>query len=175
MPIDAIDLDFSGNIVPLPVRDKDPSVKIEFRFMRGIKSEVERIIKERIFNFRTASDFYRRAVWNQLLLLKEMNPEMKKRMSWQELWIETIEQSKKQREHGDMVAYMDREVDALKRAGAHSDARKLVYKEMNLIADSGPSDVWKRKMMKHIRRKHTDLLAQGLPSGTEEQGFSATT
>ena len=165
-PIDAIDLDFSGNTAPLSVRDKDPSVKIEFRFMRGIKGEVGRIIKERIFNFRTPSDFYRRAVWNQLQCLKEMNPEMKKRMSWQELWIETIEQSKKQREHGNMVAYLDKEVDALKRAGAHSDARKLVYKEMKLIADSGPSDTWKRKAMRHMRRKHADLLAQG---------FSATT
>jgi len=60
-PIDAINLDFSGNIAPLPVRDKDPSVKIEFRFMSSIKGEVERIIKEGSFNFRTASDFYRRA------------------------------------------------------------------------------------------------------------------
>ena len=166
MPIDAIDLDFSGNIVPLPVRDKDPSVKIEFRFMRGIKSEVERLIKERIFNFRTASDFYRRAVWNQLQCLKEMSPEMKKRMSWQALWIETIEQSKRRREHGTMVAYLDKEVDALKRAGDTVGAKKLVFKLVNLIVDSGPDDTWKKKAVRHIRLKHADLLAQG---------FSATT
>ncbi len=173
--IDAIDLDFSGNNVPLPVRDKDPSVKIEFRFMRGIKSEVERILKERIFNFRTPSDFYRRAVWNQLQCLKEMNPEMKKRMSWMESSMKIVQNSETRRKLGDITAYMDKEIDALQRAGAHSDARKLVLEQMNLIADSGPSDTWKRKMMKHIRRKHAELLAQGLPSGTEEQGFSATT
>ena len=161
-PIDAIDRDFSGNIVPLPVRDKT-SVKIEFRFTPNIKDEVERLIKERIFNFRTASDFYRRAVWNQLLLLKEMNPEMKKRMSWQELWIETIEQSERRREHGTMVAYLDKEVDALKRAGDTVGARKLVFKLMNLIADSGPDDTWKRETMKYIRMKHLDLLRQ--PNG----------
>ncbi len=165
-PIDAIDLDFSGNIVPLPVRDKDPSVKIEFRFMSSIKDEVERIIKERIFNFRTASDFYRRAVWNQLQCLKEMNPEMKKRMSWQELWIETIEQSERRREHGTMVAYLDREVDALKRAGDTVGATKLVFKLVNLVVDSGVDGTWEKETLKYIRLKHADSLAQG---------FSATT
>ena len=156
MPIDAIDLDFSGNIVPLPVRD-GTSVKIEFRCMPSIKGEVKRIVQERIFNFRTPSDFYRRAAWNQLLLLKEMNPEMKKRMSWQELWIETIEQSKKQREHGDMIAYLDKEVDALKRAGNEAEARRLVRRLANLIIDSGDG-TWERKTLRHIRSKHLDLL-----------------
>ncbi len=159
-PIDAIDLDFSGNIVPLPVRDKDPSVKIEFRFMSSIKGEVERILRKGIFNFRTPSDFYRRAVWNQLLLLKEMNPEMKKRMSWQELWIETIEQSERRREHGTMVAYLDKEVDALKRAGDTVGAKKLVLKLVRLIADSGSNGTWERETMKYIRMKHLDLLRQ---------------
>ncbi len=160
MPIDAIDLDFSGNIAPLPVRD-GTSVKIEFRFMRGIKDEVERIIKEGTFNFRTASDFHRRADWNQLLWLKELSPEMKKRMLWTELWIETIEQSEKRRQYGDMIAYLDKEVDALKRAGDHLGARRLVFKQVNLVADSGPGDtVWKRKAMLHIRNKHGELLRQ---------------
>jgi len=158
MPIDVIDRSFSGNIVPLPVRDKDPSVKIEFRFMSSIKGEVERILRKGIFNFRTPSDFYRRAVWNQLLLLKEMNPEMKKRMSWQELWIETIEQSERRREHGTMVAYLDKEVDALKRAGDTVGARKLVFKLVRLIADSGSDGAWERETMKYIRMKHLDLL-----------------
>ena len=90
----------------------------------------------------------------------------KKRVSWQELWIETIEQSKKQREHGDLVAYMDREIDALKRAGNEADARRLVFKLMNLIADSGSNGTRERKTIKYIRLKHADLLAQG---------FSATT
>ncbi len=166
LPIDVIDLDFSGNNVPLPVRDKDPSVKIEFRFMSSIKGEVERLIKERIFNFRTASDFYRRAVWNQLQCLKEMNPEMKKRMSWQALWIETIEQSKKRREHGVMVAYLDKEVDALKRAGDTVGAKKLVFKLLNLVANSGVDGTWEKETLKYIRLKHADSLAQG---------FSATT
>ena len=157
MPI-AIDLDFSGNAAPLPVRD-GTSVKIEYRCMSSIKGEVERIVQERIFNFRTPSDFYRRAAWNQLLLLKEMNPEMKKRMSWQELWIETIEQSEKRRQHGDMIAYLDREVDALKRAGDTAGAKKLVFELVNLVANSGPGDTtWKRKAMMHIRSKHLDLL-----------------
>ena len=163
MPIDAIDLDFSGNIVPLPVRD-GTSVKIEFRCMPSIKGEVERIVQERIFNFRTPSAFYRRAAWNQLLLLKEMNPKMEKRMRWTQLWIETIEQSEKRREHGDMMAYLDKEVDALKRAGDTAEARRLVFKEVNLVANSGPGDTtWKRKAMLHIRSKHLDLLRQ--PNG----------
>ncbi len=83
---------------------------------------------------------------------------MKKRVSWQELWIETIEQSKKQREHGVMVAHMDREVDALKRAGDTVGATKLVFKLLNLVANSGVDGTWERETMKHIRRKHLDLL-----------------
>jgi len=166
MPIDAIDLDFSGNAAPLPVRDKDPSVKIEFRCMSSIKGEVERIIREGIFNFRTASDFYRRAVWNQLQCLKELSPKMEKRMSWTELWIETIEQSKRRREQGTMVAYLDKEVDALKRAGDTVGAKKLVFKLVNLVANSGVDGTWEKETLKYIGMKHADLLAQG---------FSATT
>ncbi len=166
MPIDVIDRSFSGNIVPLPVRDKDPSAKIEFRCMSSIKDEVERITREGIFNFRTPSDFYRRAVWNQLLWLKEMTPKIKKGMRWTQLWIETIEQSKKQREHGTRLAYLDREGDALKRAGDTVGATKLVFKLVNLVADSGSDGTWERNAIKHIRLKHADLLAQG---------FSATT
>jgi len=162
MPIDAIDLDFSGNIVPLPVRDKDPSVKIEYRCMPLIKDEVEWIVQERIFNFRTASDFHRRADWNQLLWLKELSPKMKKRMCWPQLWIETIEQSEKRRQHGDMTAYLDREIDALKRAGDTARAHRLVLRLVNLIADSGDG-TWERETMKYIRMKHVDLLRQ--PNG----------
>ena len=165
MPIDAIDLDFSGNIVPLPVRDKHPSVKIEYRCMPLIKGEVERIIKEGTFNFRTASDFHRRADWNQLLWLKELSPEMKKRMLWTQLWIETIEQSEKRRQHGDMVAYLDKEVDALKRAGDEAGAKKLVLRLVNLIADSGDG-TWERETMKYIRMKHLDLLTSSHASAT---------
>jgi len=92
-------------------------------------------------------------------------------MSWQELWIETIEQSEKRRQHGDMVAYLDKEVDALKRAGDHLGARRLVFKQVNLVADSGPGDtVWKRKAMLHIRNKHgEDNLVVPLP-GREPNG-----
>ena len=126
--------------------------------MSSIKDEVERIIQEGTFNFRTASDFYRRAVWNQILLLKELSPKMKKRMRWTQLWIETIEQSKKQREHGDRVAYMDREVDALKRAGDTVNAKKLVLKLVRLIADSGSNGTWERATLRYIRLKHLDLL-----------------
>ena len=157
MPIDVIDLDFSGNIVPLPVRDKT-SVKIEFRCMPLIKDEVERIVKGGTFNFRTASDFHRRAAWNQLLLLKELSPQMKRRMRLTELWIETIEQSEKRRKLGNMVAYMDREVDALKRAGDTVGAKKLVLKLMNVIADYGSNGTRDREIMKYIRMKHLDLL-----------------
>ena len=114
MPIDAIDLDFSGNIVPLPVSDGNPSVKIEYRCMSLVKDKVERAV--RIYNFPTASDFHRRADWNLLLSLKEMSPEMKRSMRWPQLWMETIKQSEKQSEHETMIAYMDRRVDALKRA-----------------------------------------------------------
>ena len=70
------------------------------------------------------------------------------------------------RKLGDITAYIDKEIDTLQRAGAHSNARKLVLEQMNMIAESGPSDTWKRKMMMHIRNKHADLLAMG---------FSATT
>ncbi len=122
-PITAIDLDFSGNIVPLPVRDKDPSVKIEFRFTPSIKSEVERLIKERIFNFRTASDFYRRAVWNQLLLLKELSPKMKKRVGWQEAVIRSIQAKERFREYQTITDYLSREVEAQERRGEERGAR----------------------------------------------------
>ena len=167
LPIDVIDRSFSGNAAPLPVRDKDPSVKIEFRFMSSIKGEVERIIKEGSFNFRTASDFYRRAAWNQLLLLKELSPKMKKRMRWTQLWIETIEQSEERRQHGDMIAYLDKEVDALKRAGDTAGAKKLVFELVNLVANSGPGDTtWKRKAMLHIRNKHAELLTA--PNGQQK-------
>jgi len=91
---------------------------------------------------------------------------MKKRMLWTQLWIETIEQSEKRREHGDMVAYLDREIDALKRAGNEVEAHRLVLKLLNLVANSGVDGTWERKALKHIRLKHADVLAQG---------FSATT
>ena len=157
MPIDVIDLDFSGNIVPLPVRD-GTSVKIEYRCMSSIKDEVARVVKGSTFNFRTASDFHRRADWSLLLFLKEMSPEMGKRMSLMELCMETIEQSERRREYGDMIAYLDKEVDALKRAGDTVGAKKLVFKLLNLIIDSGSDGTWERETMKHIRRKHLDLL-----------------
>ncbi len=83
---------------------------------------------------------------------------MKKRMSWQALWIETIEQSKRRREHGTMVAYLDKEVDALKSAGDTVGAKKLVFELVNLVANSGVDGTWERETMKHIRRKHLDLL-----------------
>jgi len=79
-------------------------------------------------------------------------------MSWTELWIETIEQSERRREHGTMVAYLDREVDALKRAGDTVGATKLVFKLMNLIADSGSNGTWEKATMRYIRMKHLDLL-----------------
>jgi len=166
-PIDAIDLDFSGNIVPLPVRDKT-SVKIEFRFAPNIKDEVERLIKERIFNFRTASDFYRRAVWNQLLLLKELSPKMGKRINLIELCMEVAEQSERRRELGTGIAYLDREIDALKSAGALEEAKNLAFQAMNVVANSGLDDTCKKEAVKLIRLKHADLLAMGLaPNGHE--------
>ena len=158
LPIDVIDRSFSGNVAPLPVRDRRPSVKIEFRCMSGIKAQVESIIKQRIFNFPTASDFYRRAVWNQLLLCKEMTPKMKESMSWMEAFMLVVQNSEKRRERQTMVLYLDREVDALKRAGDVLGARKLVLELVNLIAESEPDDTGKRKMLKHIRAKHLDLL-----------------
>ena len=157
-PIDVIDLDFSGNIVPLPVRD-GTSVKIEYRCMPLIKDEVARVVQEGIFNFRTASDFHRRADWNQLLLLKELSPQMKRRMRWPQLWIETIEQSENRRKHENMVMYMDREVDALKRAGDEVEARRLVLRLANLIADSGSNGDREKATMRYIRLKHLDLLS----------------
>jgi len=163
LPLEAIDRSFSGNVAPLPVRARKPSVKIEFRCMSGIKAQVERIVRERIFNFPTASDFYRRAVWNQLLLCKEMTPKLSRyrdgnHMSWMEACVLVMQNSEKRRERQTMVAYLDREVDALKRAGNEADARKLVLTLVNLIADSGPDDTDKRKTLKHIRAKHLDLL-----------------
>jgi len=152
LPIDAIDRSFSGNVAPLPVRDRSgPSVKIEFRCMSGVKGEVERIVRERIFNFPTPSDFYRRAVWNQLLLCKEMTPKLSryrdgnqmKDMSWMEAFVMVVQSSEKRRERQTMVAYLDREVDALKRAGDEAEARVLVLELVNLIADSEPDDTCK--------------------------------
>ena len=126
-PIDVIDRSFSGNIVPLPVRDKT-SVKIEFRFTPNIKDEVERLIKERIFNFRTASDFYRRAVWNQLLLLKELSPKIKKRVSWQEAVIRSIQAKERFREYQTITDYLSREVEAQERRGEGSQSRPVSWR-----------------------------------------------
>jgi len=166
--IDAIDLDFSGNIVPLPVSDGSPSVRVEYRCMSSIKSEVERLIKEGTFNYRTPSQFHRHADWNQLLFLKEMSPAMKKRMRLPQLFMATIERSEKQREHGTMIAYLNREVDALKTAGDTVGAKRLVFELMNLVADYGSNGDWERETMKYIRLRHADLLAMGLaPNGHE--------
>jgi len=87
-------------------------------------------------------------------------------MRWTELWMEMIELSEKRREYGTMIAYLDREIDALKRAGAVEDAKNLAFQAVNIVVNSGPDDTWKRKAVKHIRLKHADLLAMG---------FSATT
>jgi len=157
-PIDAIDLDFSGNIVPLPVRDKDPSVKIEFRFTPNIKDEVERLIKERIFNFRTASDFYRRAVWNQLLLLKELSPKMKKRVSWQEAVIRRIQAKERFREYQSITNYLSREVEALERTGEPEQARQLALEVINLINEADMPEDMRRRYFKRIMKRHLRLL-----------------
>jgi len=159
-PIDAIDLDFSGNIVPLPVRDKDPSVKIEFRFMSSIKSEVERIIKERIFNYRTPSEFYRHAVWNQLLLLKELSPKMKKRVSWQEAVIRRIQAKERFREYQSITNYLSREVEALERTGEPGQARQLALEVINLINEADMPDDMKKRYFKRIMKRHGRLLRQ---------------
>ena len=159
-PIDAIDRDFSGNIVPLPVRDKDPSVKIEFRFMRGIKSEVERIIKERIFNYRTPSEFYRHAVWNQLLLLKELSPKMKKRVSWQEAVIRRIQAKERFREYQSITNYLSREVEALERTGEPEQARQLALEVINLINEADMPEDMKKRYFKRIMKRHGNLLRQ---------------
>lgn len=149
-PITAIDLDFSGNIVPLPVRDKDPS----------IKGEVERIIKERIFNFRTASDFYRRAVWNQLLLLKELSPKMKKRVGWQEAVIRRIQAKERFREYQTITDYLSREVEAQERRGEPEQARQLALEVINLINEADMPEDMKKRNFKRIMKRHGNLLRQ---------------
>ncbi len=75
--------------------------------------------------------------------------------------INITKNQERRRKVGDITAYMDKEIDALTRAGAYGKARELVIEQMNMVAESGPSDVWKRKMMKHIRSKHADLLVKG--------------
>ncbi len=89
--------------------------------------------------------------------------------------METAEKSERRRELGTGMAYLDREIDALKRAGAIEDAKNLAFKAVSIVVNSGLDDTCKQGALKGIRLKHGDLLAQGLPSGTEEQGFSATT
>ena len=122
---------------------------------------VSEILAKRYFPYRTPSHLYRHALWRHLKWLKDKDGRLKDTVDWLEMFMNIVKNSELRRKHGDMIAYLDREVDALQRAGAHSDARKMVYEEMNLIAESGPSDYWKRKAMRHIRNKHAELLKKG--------------
>jgi len=153
----------------IPVQDnKGHSARGTFRCPPAWMAEVSNIVATRMFPYKDTSHVLRHALWRHLQWLKNKDDRLKRSVSWMEAAIGIMQKSEKRREHGAMIIHLDREIDALKRAGALEDAKNLAFQTVNLIVNSGPDDTWKRKALKHIRSKHSDLLAMGVSLNPEE-------
>lgn len=154
----------------VPVSDsKGHSVRGNFRCPPGWMAEVSHIVATRMFPYKDVSHVLRHALWRHLnLYLKEKDSRLIRSMAWMGAMQKICKKSEKRREFGAMIAYLDREIDALKAAGALEDAKNLAFQAINLIVNSGSDDTWKRKAIKHIRTKHADLLAMGVSLNPEE-------
>ncbi len=147
-------------------RGKDHN--IGFRCWSELAREVARVVSEQAFNYRTAADLLRHALWRHLLWLKEQSPEMGKRMNLMELCVETAERSQRRRELLTGITYLDREISTLKQAGVIEGAKNLAFKAVNIVADSGLDSTCKAEALKLISSKHADLLRMGAtPNGHE--------
>ncbi len=146
----------------IPAYDhKGEMQKAYFRAPGTWLTTVSEILAKRHFPYRTPSHLYRHALWKHLKWMRNKDGRLREVVDWMESSINIVKKYEKRRKLGDITAYMDKEIDAQKRAGAYSEARKIAIEQMKMVAESGPSDVWKRKMMKHIRSKHGDLLVMG--------------
>jgi len=154
----------------IPERDyKGEASRAMFRAPPTWVTKVSEILAKRMFPYINASHLYRHALWRHLQWMRDRDSRLDEPVSWMEAFMKLTISSEKRRQYGDMIAYLDREIDALKRAGDHLGARRLVFKQMNLVANSGPGDtVWKRKAMVHIRNKHADLLQKGVSLDPDE-------
>ena len=153
----------------IPVQDnKGHSARGTFRCPPTWMAIVSNIVATRMFPYKDTSHVLRHALWRHLEWLKNKDSRLNRDMSWAEAFMKIVQKSEKRREHGAMVAHLDREIDALKRAGALEDAKNLAFQTVNLIVNSGPDDTWKRKALLHIRTKHRDLLAMGVSLNPEE-------
>lgn len=153
----------------IPVQDnKGHTARGTFRCPPAWMAEVSNIVATRMFPYQDVSHVLRHALWRHLQWLKGKDDRLKRHLSWMEAFMRIVQKSEKRREYGTMVAHLDREIDALKRAGALEDAKNLAFQAVNLIVNSGPDDTWKRKALMHIRTKHADLLAMGVSLNPEE-------
>lgn len=146
----------------IPAYDhKGEMQKAYFRAPGTWLTTISEILAKRHFPYRTPSHLYRHALWKHLKWMRNKDGRLREVVDWMESSLNITKNQERRRKLGDITAYMDKEIDALTRAGAFGDARKMVLEQMKMVADSGPSDTWKRKMMKHIRHKHADLLVKG--------------
>ena len=154
----------------IPERDyKGESARALFRAPPSWVTEVSEILAKRMFPYVNASHLYRHALWRHLLWMRDKDSRLAEAISWMEAFMNNTKSSEKRRQYGDMIAYMDREVDALVRAGDHLGARRLVFKQLRLVVSSGAGDTtWKRKATKHITNKHAELLRGGASLDPEE-------
>ena len=153
----------------IPSQDnKGHSARVQFRCPPDWTGKVSHIVATRMFPYKDVSHLLRHALWRHLKWLKGKDSRLIRSLSWIEAMQKICKKSEKRREYGTMIAYLDREIDALKLAGALEDAKNLAFQAINLIANSGSEDTWKRKAIKHIRTKHADLLAMGVSIHPDE-------
>ena len=145
----------------LPSRDnKGHDVNISFRCMTQMAGEVSEIIAARAFNYRTAADLHRHALWRHLQWLKEKAPELRERMSWVEAVVAITQAEEDFIEYEAVTDYLARTVDSLKQRGEEGvgEARRLVLQVSNQIIEGDGTTTLKRRYLKLIMKRHLRLL-----------------
>jgi len=155
----------------VPARDdKGHDANISFRCMSQIAGEVSEVIAQRAFNYRTAADLYRHALWRHLQWLKEKDPELRKRMRWVEAVIDIIQTKERFMELEVITNYLGKTAHHLQQRG-EEEARRLVLHVINLICEGEGTTDWKRQYLRRIWKRHRHLLqggASGKPSQFED-------
>lgn len=147
----------------IPAQDnRGHSARADFRAPPDMVGQVKEIVSKRMFPYKTPAHLYRHALWRHLQWLKDKDSRLINRLSWMEAFMAIVQKSERRREHGTMMGYLDREIDALTRAGLRDEARALAFQAVNVIANGGDDDAWKREGLKQIRRKHFELLQGGV-------------
>jgi len=147
----------------VPARDhKGQDFSFSFRGMSIMAGAVSQIIDKRVFNYTTAADLHRHALWRHLQWLSEKAPELRERMSWVGAVVEITQTAERFIEYEAVTDYLARTVDSLKQRGEEGvgEARQLVLDVINQITE-GDTNSLKRQYLRRITKRHGHLLQGG--------------